>query len=156
MFDSFRPNGLQPHQAPPSVGCPRQEYWTGLPFPPPVNLPNPGIPPVSPAYPALAGGFFTAWPPGRWQSMCSQPAPAQHSFGLPKQSRKLELLLGFLSQGAFLHRLHHPITGKWCYEPCIFSDTLLLKKHSWWLWLCSSWLQCVMTFPRCKFLQWRH
>ena len=56
--------------------------------------------------------------------MCSQPAPAQHSFGLPKQSQQLELLLGFLSQGAFLHRLLHPITRKWCCEPCIFSDTL--------------------------------
>ena len=36
-----------------------QEYWSGLPFPPPWDLPNPGIEPVSPASPALAGGFFT-------------------------------------------------------------------------------------------------
>ena len=32
----------------------RQEYWSVLPFPPPGNLPNPGIEPVSPASPALA------------------------------------------------------------------------------------------------------
>ena len=43
-------------QAPLSMGFPRQEYWSGLPFPPPGNLPNPGIEPTSPA---LAGGFFT-------------------------------------------------------------------------------------------------
>ena len=37
---------------------PRQEYWSGLPFPPPGDLPDPGIEPVSPLYVALAGGFF--------------------------------------------------------------------------------------------------
>ena len=37
------------HQAPPSMGFFRQEYWSGLPFPPPVDLPNPGIKPMSPA-----------------------------------------------------------------------------------------------------------
>ena len=43
----------------------RQEYWSGLPFPPPGDLPNPGIEPSSPASPALAGGIFTAKPPGK-------------------------------------------------------------------------------------------
>ena len=41
------------HQTPRSMRFPRQEYWTGLPFPSPGNLPNPGIEPMSPA---LAGG----------------------------------------------------------------------------------------------------
>ena len=36
------------HQAPPSMGFSRQEYWSGLPFPSPGNLPNPGIKPSSP------------------------------------------------------------------------------------------------------------
>ena len=36
-------------QAPPSVGFPRQEYWNGLPFPSPGDLPDPGIEPGSPA-----------------------------------------------------------------------------------------------------------
>ena len=35
------------HQAPPSMGFSRQEYWSGLPFPSPGNLPNPGIEPRS-------------------------------------------------------------------------------------------------------------
>ena len=41
------PMGL--HQAPPSMGFSRQEYWSGLPFPSPGNLPDPGSEPRSPA-----------------------------------------------------------------------------------------------------------
>ena len=40
------------------VGFSRQEYWCGLPFPPPGNLPNSGTEAMSPASPAWAGGFF--------------------------------------------------------------------------------------------------
>ena len=50
------------HQAPPLMGFPRREYWSGLPFPSPWDLPNPGMEPMSPA---LTGGFFTAKPPGK-------------------------------------------------------------------------------------------
>ena len=49
------------HQAP----LPRQEYWSGLPFPPPGDRPNPGIEPTAPETPALAGRFFTTEPPGK-------------------------------------------------------------------------------------------
>ena len=47
------------YQAPQSLGFSRQEYWDGLPFASPGNLPNPGIKPTSLVSPALAGGFFT-------------------------------------------------------------------------------------------------
>ena len=47
------------HQAPLSIEFSRQEYWSGLPFPPPGDLPNPGIESASLMSPALAGGFFT-------------------------------------------------------------------------------------------------
>ena len=43
-------------QAPQTMGFSRQEYWSGLPFPPPGDLPDPGIEPTSPASSALAGG----------------------------------------------------------------------------------------------------
>ena len=43
----------------------RQEYWSGLPFPPPWDLSNPGIKPASLVSPALSGGFFTTVPPGK-------------------------------------------------------------------------------------------
>ena len=46
-------------QSPLSMGFFRQEYWRGLPCPSPGDLPDPGIKPTSPAFPALAGGFFT-------------------------------------------------------------------------------------------------
>ena len=36
-----------------------REYWSGLPWPPPGDLPYPGVKPVSLGSPALAGGFFT-------------------------------------------------------------------------------------------------
>ena len=42
------------HQAPVSMGFSRQEYWSGLPFPSPGDLPNPGIKPRSPALQAEA------------------------------------------------------------------------------------------------------
>ena len=47
------------HQAPLSMGFSRQEYWSGLPFPPAGDLPNTGIKLVSLMSPAVAGGFFT-------------------------------------------------------------------------------------------------
>ena len=53
------------HQALVSVEFSNQEYWSGLPFPPPGDLPNPGIEPVSLASAALAGRFFTTEPPGK-------------------------------------------------------------------------------------------
>ena len=47
------------HQAPLSVGFSRQDCWSGLPWPAPGDLPNPGIELTSLKSPALAGGFFT-------------------------------------------------------------------------------------------------
>ena len=53
-------------QAPLSTGVSKQEYWSGLPRPPPGNLPDPGIEPESLTSPALAGGFFTTSAP--WEA----------------------------------------------------------------------------------------
>ena len=53
------------HQAPLSMELSRQECWSGLPFPPPGDLPDPGAESTSPASPASAGGFFTTEPPGK-------------------------------------------------------------------------------------------
>ena len=60
---------LVAHQAPLSMGFPRQAYWSGLPFPPPGDLPDPGIKPMSPA---LAGGFFTTELPGKHHHLREQ------------------------------------------------------------------------------------
>ena len=50
------------HQAPPSMGFSRQEYWSGLPFPSPGDLPDPGIEPRSPT---LQADALTSAPPGK-------------------------------------------------------------------------------------------
>ena len=59
------------HQAPLSMEFSKQEYWSGLPFPSPGDLPVPGIEPESLAFPALAGRFF----PTARCSMCQNVLP---------------------------------------------------------------------------------
>ena len=58
----FATPGTVAYQALPSMGFSRQEYWSGLPFPSPEDLPDPGIELASPA---LADGFFTLAPHGK-------------------------------------------------------------------------------------------
>ena len=55
------------HQAPLSMGSSRQEYWSGLQFPTPGDLPNLGTESTSLDSPALVGRFFTTEPPGKPQ-----------------------------------------------------------------------------------------
>ena len=62
MLDSFETPWTIACQAPLSMRFPKQEYWSGLPFPFPGDLPNPGIKLTSPA---LEGRFFTTQPPGK-------------------------------------------------------------------------------------------
>ena len=62
MSNSFMTPWTVAHQAPLSMGFSRQGYWSGLPFPTPGYLPDPGMKPASPA---LAGGFLTTVPPGK-------------------------------------------------------------------------------------------
>ena len=56
------------HQASLSLGFSRQEYWSGLPCPPPGDLPNPGTEPVTLLSPALPGRFFTT--STTWEALC--------------------------------------------------------------------------------------
>ena len=64
-------------QAPPSMGFSRQEYWSGLSFLSPGDLPNPEIEPTSPVSPSLAGSFFITESPGKrgrgWQKQHMDP-----------------------------------------------------------------------------------
>ena len=73
------------HQAPVSIGFPRQEYWSGLPFPSPADIPDPEIKPVSPA---LAGGFSTTEPPGKPKGLLLTLIAEDGSY-LDKKSWKL-------------------------------------------------------------------
>ena len=60
MSGSLYPVDYIAHQPPLSMEFSRQEYWSGLPFPPPGDVPDPGIEPVSLASPAVADRFLTA------------------------------------------------------------------------------------------------
>ena len=66
---------------------PRQDYWSGLPFPSPGDLPHPGIEPVFFASIALANGFFTPEPPGK-PNDCVSVLNLTHSEGESDQGRK--------------------------------------------------------------------
>ena len=57
--------GTAPRQASLSMGFVRQEYWSGWPFPFPRDRPDPGTEPMSPAFPALSGRFFTTETSGK-------------------------------------------------------------------------------------------
>ena len=83
MSTSLKPHELSiTHQAPLSMGFPRQEYWSGLPFPPLQDLPDPGIRPTSPA---LAGRVFTTEPFGKSQASGSHFMPKQGKIFLMKK-----------------------------------------------------------------------
>ena len=64
LCDSFVTPWTAARQAPLSMGFPRQEYWSGLPFSPPGDLPDPGIKPGSPA---LQEDSLPTEPPGKPQ-----------------------------------------------------------------------------------------
>ena len=114
-------------QAPQSMRFPRQDYWSGLPFPSP-DLPDPGIEPVSPASPALARGFFTTEPPwkpkgGLRFSSAAQSCPtlcdpmdlSTPGFPVHHNSRSLLKLLSIALVRAWappnsLNQLHRVIT----------------------------------------------
>ena len=74
-------------QASLSMGFSRQEYWSGLPLPPPGDLPNPGIKPVSLMSPALTGGFFTS--STTWEAQLPQLAWNFTSKDADYETRKL-------------------------------------------------------------------
>ena len=97
------------HQAPLSIGFSRKEYWSGLPYPPPGDLPHPGIEPRSPAW---TGRFFTTETPGkprrmRWgsskkeQCKCSgqRKQPVQRPCGGQEQVSFKNLQEGSWCQG---------------------------------------------------------
>ena len=66
VYDSVTPWAVV-HQAPLCMGLSRQEYWSGLPSPPPGDLPNPGIKPRSPA---LQADSLPSEPPGKPIHLC--------------------------------------------------------------------------------------
>ena len=102
MPDSFATPWSVVLPAPLSVGFPRQEYWSGLPFPPPGGLPNPGLEPMSPC---IANGFFPTARAGFKSCLCSFLAlwPWESHWSSPgKGGRSLKGSLSRLESGKCL------------------------------------------------------
>ena len=70
-------------QASPSMDFPSQEYWSGLPFPSPGDLTDPGIKAASPA---LARGFFTTEPPEKPSKNCTPCGKYLHTDFIDKET----------------------------------------------------------------------
>ena len=98
MSDSFVTPWTIARQSPLSMGFPRQEYWSGLPFLSPGDLPDPETEPRSPV---LAGRFFTTEPPGKPYLTCvnvfNLNNPIQDTIFVPNlQKRKVSLRINNL------------------------------------------------------------
>ena len=93
LSDSFATSWTVASLALLSMEFSRQEHWNRLPFPSPGDLPNPGIEPVSPMSPALAGKFFTTEPPGKpimYMYMCTDThtqSPSEESVSTHKKEQ---------------------------------------------------------------------
>ena len=92
------------YQAPPSMGFSRQEYWNGLPFPSPGDLPNPGIEPGSPA---LQADSLPSEPPGKPQDLSFLQRSLIHFIGKKYQKPRSGwwfylLILGYNCLSSFL------------------------------------------------------
>ena len=72
-------------QSPLSMGCSRQECWSGLPCPPPGDLPDPGIQPSSLLSPVLMGGFFTTL--ATWEALTEEREPKRNRQKFPSGGR---------------------------------------------------------------------
>ena len=95
------------HQAPPSLGFSRQGYWSGLPFPPPGVLPNPGIEPVSPEAPALQADSL---PLSHRESPSHWHWPTE-TLSVPVSAPLIQVSAVCIYWGRAAHPHHLPING---------------------------------------------
>ena len=101
------------------MGFSRQECWSGLPFPPTGDLPNPGIAPASLKSPVLAGGFFT--PSATWEAQANCSGAFVASSVIPLVDTELEPLLlasdnlfGYLSATSIPIDTCEPLSAEGC------------------------------------------
>ena len=112
------------HLASLSMGFPRQQYWSRLPFPPPGVLPNPGIEPVSPA---LVGRFFTTEiPENHWFSIACGHNAAYFAWKAQGRNTLVSLLRCMLTQEPLVKlwergpELQLPL--RWLFSPRTLKD----------------------------------
>ena len=99
MSDSFAIPWTISHQVPLSTGFPRQQYWSGSPFPPPEDFPDPRTEASSPA---LAGGFLIA--ESQRRPLQSNYPPSKKIFQMPRKELRSDQTNNFICD-AFLPKL---------------------------------------------------
>ena len=127
-------------QTPLSMGFSRQEYWIGLPFPPPGDLPDPGIQSWALEFTALAGGFVTISTTWDSESEVAQQCPVLHDpmdcslpgFSIPGifQTRILEWVVISFSRGSSRPRDRTLLSGTIGRLPSEPPGKLLLREKS--------------------------
>ena len=130
-------------QTPLSIEFARQEYWSGLPCPPPGDLPYPGFEPTSFKSPALAEGFFTTsttWEAWQYGSMTLVPFIYRLSALEGRCTLESEDL------GLNLNPVTHYINDSTQFTPVSFNTALLWNGNTtyfrWWLWFSGISEQC--------------
>ena len=107
-------------QAPPSMEFSRLEYWNGLPCPPPRDLPDPGIKPMSLISPELGGRFFTT--SATWE------APVSPIFIIKKQWFHVPILYLVIA----LSLLSPSYFQKESFIPPVCTSLILIHSRIWW------------------------
>ena len=103
VSDSLWPRGAR--QAPLSMGFSRQEYWSGLPCPPPGDIPNPGIEPRSPT---LQVDSLPTEPPGKPSISILIVYWSSYSFNCLSQTRRVQKKKAWIELNSLIFWLHCP------------------------------------------------
>ena len=170
------PVDCSPHQAPLSMGFSRQEYWSGLPFPSPGDISDPGIEPQSLASAACAGWFFTTsatWEArGVSRSRHFGPGGIVRGFRAPSRlpcqvAHNCSVLFStkfcfypLPVCGSLTHILHLKFYFSVCFWKTWICETLERSDVFTWLALCllmkefSSWEWSVVIFIKTSFMKW--
>ena len=109
-------------QAPPSMGFFRQGYWSGLPFPPPGDLPDPGQKPASPLSPALQANSWPTEPPGR-------PLSSWHACRVGVTGPCLRVAVLFIGARSSLLFPENVVSGGG--SPCPLRQLSTLRLRTW-------------------------
>ena len=128
-------------QAPLSMGFSRQEYWSGLPFPSPGDLPNPGIEPATLRSPALADGFFTT--SATWEShVYTHRNTHTHTHTHTSlQGKKIQGIIKIIFG-------HKGLLGNFPGSPAVKTPSLHCRRHGFNPWLENIYSVSRMVWPK--------
>ena len=143
-------------QSPLSIGFSRQEYWSGLPFPSPGDLPNPGIKPGSPS---LQADALSSEPPGKPPNILHNRINIQNELSQLKRRTEIPKLFFVLIEHNLLTEKYTNLKCRQCRDQWILVFTYLLgcaRSYcpTWGLWS-SLWHVTSLVVP-CKIFKLQH